>query len=211
MSGLRKGVSVSAAVVLLLPMAAAACGKMADTRGGDAQRAAQPAQQSAPPASQPAAAPVPQQPSTPTSTPQPAAAAPAPAGPAGALAKTDGEYPGATVTVTALQRGPNTLTLKFVIANGANDNFGFGGKFGEANSDYNSIAGVHLLDGTAKKKYFVQRDADGACLCSRNIEGIPPHGQSTLWAKFPAPPDDVQKITVEIPHFIPMEDVPIGR
>jgi hypothetical protein len=215
MSGLSKGESVSAAAALLLSLAAAACGKMSDTRGGDVQRPAPPPQQSAPAASQPAAGPAPQQPSTPTSTPtsapQPAAAARAPAGPAGALAKTDGEYPGVNVAVTELQRGPNTLTLKLVITNGADKDFGFGTKFGETSSDYNSIGGIHLIDGVAKKKYFVQRDAEGACLCSRSIENIPPHGQATLWAKFPAPPDDVQKITVEIPHFIPMEDVPIGR
>ena len=30
-------------------------------------------------------------------------------------------------------------------------------------------------------------------------------------AKFPAPPDSVQKIGVVVPHFIPMDDVPISR
>jgi hypothetical protein len=29
--------------------------------------------------------------------------------------------------------------------------------------------------------------------------------------KYPPVPDDVQKITVQIPHFIPFEDVPITR
>jgi hypothetical protein len=35
--------------------------------------------------------------------------------------------------------------------------------------------------------------------------------QASLWAKFPAPPDDVTKMTVVIQHFIPLEDIPIGR
>ena len=35
--------------------------------------------------------------------------------------------------------------------------------------------------------------------------------RANLYAKFPAPPGDVEKITVEIPHFIPMDDVPISK
>jgi hypothetical protein len=68
-----------------------------------------------------------------------------------------------------------------------------------------------LIDGTNKKKYFVMRDGDGACLCSRNVPAIATGSQAVLWAKFPVPPDDVQKITVEIPHFPPFEDVPLTR
>jgi hypothetical protein len=30
-------------------------------------------------------------------------------------------------------------------------------------------------------------------------------------AKFPAPPDDVQKIGAAIPHFLPLDDVPLSR
>jgi hypothetical protein len=33
----------------------------------------------------------------------------------------------------------------------------------------------------------------------------------TLWARFPAPPAGVQKVSVVIPHFLPIDDVPIGR
>jgi hypothetical protein len=32
-----------------------------------------------------------------------------------------------------------------------------------------------------------------------------------LWAKFPAPPDNVEKISVVIPKFLPLDDVPISR
>ena len=91
------------------------------------------------------------------------------------------------------------------------DGFAFGYSFGEGGGDFGTISGIHLIDAANKKKYFVVRDTDKACVCSSNIANIAAGSQSVLWAKFPAPPDDVQKITVEIPHFPPFEDVPITR
>ena len=153
----------------------------------------------------------------PTPAPAPASAAtaaPQPASPVNASApSTQGEYPGITLTIQELKRSSNVLTLKFVMANQSKQSFRLGGNFRETNgdSDFDSVGGVHLIDGTNKKKYFVVRDSDGACLCSRGVPMIDTGAQAALWAKFPLPPDDVQKITVEIPHFPPFEDVAIGR
>jgi hypothetical protein len=55
------------------------------------------------------------------------------------------------------------------------------------------------------------RDTAQTCSCSRNLGNIDAGGQLVLWAKFPAPPDDVQKLTVEIPHFPPLDEVPLSR
>ncbi len=68
-----------------------------------------------------------------------------------------------------------------------------------------------MIDAAGKKKYFVARDTEKTCVCSRSVPNIASKSRANLWAKFPAPPEDVQKITVVIPHFIPMDDVPIGR
>ena len=139
---------------------------------------------------------------TPAPAPAPAAAAaPQPASAVNTSAPaTQGEYPGITLTIQELKRSSNVLTLKFVMANQSKQSFRLG-----------AVGGVHLIDGTNKKKYFVVRDSDGACLCSRGVPMIETGAQAALWAKFPLPPDDVQKITVEIPHFPPFEDVAIGR
>ncbi len=179
----------------------ASCGKAGDTRSVPAQ------QQAAPPQ------PVAQQPAPPQPAPQPAAAPPtaAPSTPAGGLATTNGEIPDAKVVVTELKRGPNTVTLKFTMVNGSADKDISFDQFHEYGRDGNSVTGIHLIDAAGKKKYFVQRDGDGNGLCSSSVGNVPHSGQISLWAKFPAPPDEVQKITVEIPHFIPMEDVPISR
>ena len=36
-------------------------------------------------------------------------------------------------------------------------------------------------------------------------------GRANVWAKFPAPPEDVQKISVVVPTFPPFEGIPISR
>jgi len=135
--------------------------------------------------------------------------------PAAAIANADGERAGTRVDITELKRsGDNTLTLKFVMVNDSDKAIGFGYDFGDkANEikDHASIGGVTLVDSAGKKKYFVVRDTENNCLCSRDVKDITPGGRANLWAKFPAPPDDVQKISIVIPHFGPIDDAPISR
>jgi hypothetical protein len=91
---------------------------------------------------------------------------------------------------------------------------GFGYDSGDPQNsikDFGSIGGVTLVDGANKKKYFVVRDTENTCLCSRELKDIPAKSRANVWAKFPAPPDDVQKISIVIPHFGPIDDVPISR
>lgn len=144
-----------------------------------------------------------------TNTADSSAAQPVPAGPV--LASTDGDKPGIRVEVVELKRtSGDTVNLKFAMINDSSEDMGYSYDFGEGStSDFGTIAGVHLIDAAGKKKYFVVRDSEGACLCSRGLKSIEPKTRANLFAKFPAPPADVQKITVVIPHFIPMDDVPI--
>jgi hypothetical protein len=137
-----------------------------------------------------------------------AAAAPSTEG----LGTGDGEQTGTKVVITELKRGGTTLTLKFTIYNDSATDLNVGGRFNAPDYKDNggrSFSGVHLIDGVAKKKYFVVADSDGNCLCSEHVDDVKAKTQVSLWAKFPAPPDSVQKITVQIPRFIPVDDVPI--
>lgn len=139
----------------------------------------------------------------------------APASSAGpALANADGEKAGVRIEVQELKRtSGDTLSLKIALINDSSDKFDFGYALIEPGKtdDYGSISGVNLIEGVGKKKYFVVRDSEGACLCSRGLSGVDSKSRSTLWAKFPAPPADVSKITIVVPHFTPMEDVPISQ
>jgi hypothetical protein len=131
------------------------------------------------------------------------------------VAIAEGEVPGVKAEIHELKRtAGDTVTLKFSIANGSAKELNFGYGFVEKGKDvpdFNTIGGVHLIDAEGKKKYFVVRDAEGQCACSRDLKGIDAGARSQLWAKFPAPPDNVQKISIVVPHFLPVEDVPISR
>ena len=149
-----------------------------------------------------------------TATAASAATAPTAAAPAG-IASADGETSGVKVVVQELKRtSGGTVSLKFTITNGSEKEVGAGYNFADKDHeiiDHGSVGGVQLVDEAGKKKYFVVRDTGGKCVCSQDVKGIKPGDTANLWARFPAPPDTVQKITVIVPHFQPMDDVPIGK
>lgn len=151
--------------------------------------------------------------SAPASTP--AAAPPAAATTSSGIASADGEKPGTRVDVMELKRGSGgTVTLKMAFVNDSENAIGFGYNFVDPDHDirdHGGIGGVQLVDPVGKKKYFVARDSEGKCVCSTKVPDVAPHSRLSLWAKFPAPPDDVQKISIVIPHFQPLDDVAISR
>jgi hypothetical protein len=141
-----------------------------------------------------------------------AVTAPPPAG--AAVATTDGEAPGVRIDINELKRdAAGTVTMKLTFVNGGTKNHEFGYDYGDParTNDYGSIGGIHLLDGANRQKYDVMHDADDNCVCSRKIGKIEPGSQSKVWAKFTAPPEGVNAVTVVVPHFIPMENVPISN
>jgi hypothetical protein len=186
-------------VLLVAALSLTGCGKLGDHKTGDSNA---PASQASTPAAEGGRAG-----SVPTGTDAP----PASTGPV--LATSDGDKPGIRVEVVELKRtSGDTVNVKFAMINDSDKDMGFSYDFGEGStSDIGTVGGTHLVDAEGKKKYFVVRDTEGACLCSRGLSTIKPKTRANLWAKFPAPPDDVQKITVVIPHFTPMDDVPISR
>ena len=132
------------------------------------------------------------------------------------VAKTDGETAGLRIEVVDLKRGSgDTLTLRFNLINDSGESFKpsgwyFGDYKGHQNQDIGNVGAITLIDTVGKKKYFVVRDTDENCVCSNELPSVAAKSRAALWAKFPAPPGDVKKIGVVIPHFIPMDDVPIS-
>jgi hypothetical protein len=184
-------VLVSGAIVLT---AAFGCSKQESTASaGTTAAAAAPA-----PAPAPATAPAP---------PAARAAAPAPIG------TSDGPFSGVRAEVTELKRtSGGTLTLRFTIVNDSGRSLNHADVMvmpGLIDSPY-TIGGVHLIDLVGKKKYFVAKDSNGACVCS-SFSAVPGGDRANHWAKFPAPPEDVERISIMIPPFAPMDDVPVSR
>jgi hypothetical protein len=150
----------------------------------------------------------------------PAASAPAPAPPPAKasrpvpIATGEGTLDRVRVEITELKRSTGgTLTLRFSIVNDSDKVVGHGdvgvGMGGLIDAPY-TIGGVHLIDPVGKKKYFVAKDSAGACVCS-TFGFVQPGTRANHWAKFSAPPDDVERISIVIPPFAPVDDVPISR
>lgn len=165
------------------------------------------------PAAQPPA-PVEAPPAAPSPTPQAPAPAAQPAPQAKpALASADGENPGARVEVQELKRvSGGTVMLRFTMINDGDKTLNVGYDFGAGStSDFGTVGGVHLIEPVGKKKYLVVRDSESKCDCSRGVKDVAAKSRANLWARFPAPPDNVEKIGVVIPHFSPMDDVPLSK
>ncbi|KUL61245.1 hypothetical protein GT036_11165 [Streptomyces sp. SID4915] len=61
-----------------------------------------------------------------------------------------------------------------------------------------SLAGATVVDTAAKKKYLVLRDTTGRCLCTK-FEGGVDEGKTVDWyAQFPAPPQESEKVELQI-------------
>ena len=187
--------------VATFALLAAALGGCTKSQQSDAQSTAAPVSQ--PTAAQPAAA---------TAQPQSAATA-APASNAG-IANTEGDKPGTRLVLNSLARGSgDTLTLRFTVVNNSDASLNMYATFhgsGYGGSGYD-VSGVNLIDPVAKKKYFPLADTDMICVCSQSVDSIATKTQTALWVKFPAPPPSVTKITVAVPHFIPLDGVPITQ
>jgi hypothetical protein len=136
------------------------------------------------------------------SSPAAPAAGPSP------IATADGEAPGTQLQVTKLKRSGDSVMLQFALINNSDSSYDPNNL---QSSNYRSVDGVYLVDMAGKKKYEVVRDTTGAGVCSQDLAKIPSKSSANYWAKFPAPPDSVQKVGVVVPHFIPMDDVPLSQ
>lgn len=123
-----------------------------------------------------------------------------------------GSLEGVTFTVTRLKRNANatvTLSVKLQGTPGkavTSKGIGFSGEM-PWHEDYK------LLDLANKKRYFMLEDSNGNCLCTHltneEISELNSGKSHDINIKFPAPPDSVKSITVELPHAEPIDDVPI--
>lgn len=128
------------------------------------------------------------------------------------LAVANGDEPGIRAEVTDLKRGAgDVVTLKFTIVNESKKTIPLSTYLSETgrNVDVKTVSGVHLADPTNKRKMLVIRDEAQNPLCSAKLSDLAPGARASFWAKFPAPASDVSTVSVVIPHFEPLDDVPV--
>lgn len=81
-------------------------------------------------------------------------------------------------------------------------------------SNPNFFSGVTVTSGDGSERHHPLMDASGGCLCSGSFsidfkEEIHPGEQVAYWSMYSVP-EDVDAITLEIPGFEPIEDIPIS-
>jgi hypothetical protein len=138
------------------------------------------------------------------------------------LATAEGTPPFAELEIVDLRRVGDTVTVEFAIItddsqDGATivdifaapeDQFGADGISITSDRRYH-VSGVTLVDHVNRKRHLVLRDSTGRCLCTDfggSAEGSTRHMHS---AQFPAPPEDVDTMTVQVPLFPAVDNVPL--
>ncbi|WP_249188517.1 DUF4352 domain-containing protein [Nocardiopsis sp. MG754419] len=81
-------------------------------------------------------------------------------------------------------------------------------------SNLNYFSGVTVTSDDGAARHHPLMDATGNCLCSGNLsfdfkEQINPGEQVAYWSMYSVP-EDVDTVTLEIPGFEPIEDIPIS-
>jgi outer membrane protein OmpA-like peptidoglycan-associated protein len=124
------------------------------------------------------------------------------------------------VELTGLDRGPSdTVLVRLRLINGDKEPF-----YPQSALDWPAADGVHaaepssfeargitLVDTVGNKRYFPLTGADGRCLCSDAVNTtIEPGRSADFHAVLPAPPDDVERISVSVPLTRVFPEVPIG-
>jgi hypothetical protein len=149
--------------------------------------------------------------------------APAPEPPAEGevLGRASGSYVQSYVELTELRRtSPEVVTAEFriTVPADAEDNFQVSDRLASEEDGFergqDRVSGATLTDEAGGKRYFVLTDSDADCLCSTNIagDGFIDEGTSVdLYAKFPAPPEDVAEVSFQVPTFQSIDGVQISE
>jgi hypothetical protein len=200
--------AVCVGFILTLALGAAEC-------GGQKQEAAPPPPNSS--SSQPAApvsSPLP--PATTTAQPLPPSTAVAPAQvssptvAASAIAIQTSDVVGVDVALLEVKRASgDTVNVRWEYRNKT-------GTSKQVQQNYNPQElgeESYLIDAVNKKKFLVVRDAESHAVSAKHpgVRDVGPNETWTTWAKFPAPPESVTKISVYVPHAAPFEDVAISK
>lgn len=130
--------------------------------------------------------------------------------PAGVLDSIDAEWSGVQTDLLEVRRmSDNTLRVRWRYRNTGDKEVALYG----AEAVYLLRLETYLLDPVNKKKLFVVTDAKGYPIGTDMGQSfrVKPKESWSGWAKFPAPPANVEKITVVIGKTPPFEDIVIGK
>ena len=130
------------------------------------------------------------------------------------LAVAEHELAGVEVDLLEVSRTGDAITVRWQYRTGIEA----GVTLSDADDPQALTRGAYLLDETHQKKYLVLEDDAGRPVAAEHTyddagSGVVVRADAplTAWAKFPAPPGDVEQIAVHLPGVGPFEDVAIGQ
>lgn len=103
----------------------------------------------------------------------------------------------------------NLLRLTIGITNNSSDRYRLYRGLGQEGDEYTASA-ISLIDSTNQKRYLSLNQSNGSCFCLP-LEGAIESGETgVVWVIYPAPPKEVEEMTIVTPLTPPMLDVPIS-
>lgn len=152
------------------------------------------------------------QPQPPVPRAQPGSSAQSPVG----LATGDHEISGIEVTLLELKRtSGDTVTARWRYRNSNPAATQLTQAYGESDPWKLSLDS-YFIDGANKKKYLLLTDSTGLPIAAKHggamsAISVGPGQSLSTWAKYPAPPEGVKKISLFIKGVAPFEDIPISQ
>ena len=134
---------------------------------------------------------------------------------ASALAVAEHEVAGIEVDLLEVSRTGDAITVRWQYRTELEK----GVTLSDGDDPYALTRGAYLLDETHQKKYLVLEDDAGRPVAAEHAYdddggddgSVRADAPLTAWAKFPAPPGDVEQIAVHLPGVTPFESVAIGQ
>ncbi|WP_193124883.1 hypothetical protein [Nocardiopsis coralli] len=109
----------------------------------------------------------------------------------------------------------NLVSVDWSIANETDSDLALTWLYEQETYTYNGnfYSGVTAVDSETDTRYHPLMDQAGECVCAGNISGqfyerVVSGGKSAYWSLFSVP-SDVETLTLEVPGFEPIEDIPI--
>jgi len=135
---------------------------------------------------------------------------PAPAAATTPLQTVHGGAPGVRLQLLSVRRsGPAVVTAHMRIL--ASEQVIWTEAFRDDGESEHNFSAVRMVDEVNAKQYLPLRDETGECLCTRSI-GDPMYvdREMDISVKFPAPPPEVDRVSVQVPTFASFDAVPLS-
>jgi hypothetical protein len=115
---------------------------------------------------------------------------------------------GRLALLSVTRTGPAVVTAQFRLTM-SDDGAMWSSRLSDGGEE-NDVSGARMLDEVHGRAYLPLRDDAGECICTGELdEAIGSGDQIELSVKFPAPPDDVDQVSVQLPGFPSFDQLPI--